>query len=46
MRTWTLLLIGGTLVQIGGCASGLVPIGLSVFESVLLRDLFLRVFGP
>ncbi len=39
------VMAGGVLFQVGGCASGLVPVGLSVLESVVLRTFFLQVFG-
>lgn len=45
-RTLTLCLTGGLLLQIGGCAAGLAPIGLSVIESILVREFFLRLVLP
>ena len=37
---------GGFLLQVGGCATGLLPVALSLAESAVLSLITNQLFGP
>jgi len=45
-RGLVLLVSGGLLLQVAGCATGLVPVVLSFIESTLVNTLLTGFFPP
>jgi len=46
LRLTAVILAGGTVVQLAGCATGLAPVFLSFLESTALRALLAPIVSP